>query len=79
MFPHLHELFIVGCPKLSRKWPELLPSLETLIVSKCPELLVSVSNFSMLCRLEFDECKGLLEFRNCTNDRALFERVTALK
>ena len=60
MFPHLHELSIMGCPKLSGKWPQLLPSLEKLVVSKCPELVVSVSDFPLLCRFEIDGCKGLM-------------------
>ncbi|ESR55357.1 hypothetical protein CICLE_v10018509mg [Citrus x clementina] len=59
MFPRLHKLSIVECPKLSGELPELLPSLETLVVSKCEKLVVPLSCYPMLCRLEVDECKEL--------------------
>ncbi|GAY63342.1 hypothetical protein CUMW_224760 [Citrus unshiu] len=59
MFPRLHKLSIVECPKLSGELPELLPSLETLVVSKCEKLVVPLSRYPMLCRLEVDECKEL--------------------
>ncbi|KAJ4723923.1 Disease resistance protein [Melia azedarach] len=60
IFPHLRELYIMECPKLCGKLPELLPSLETLVVSKCEELVVSFSGYPMLCKLEIDECNGLV-------------------
>ncbi|KAH9782687.1 putative disease resistance RPP13-like protein 1 [Citrus sinensis] len=60
MFPRLHKLSIVECPKLSGELPELLPSLETLVVSKCEKLVVPLSRYPMLCRLEVDECKELV-------------------
>ncbi|KAL9432061.1 hypothetical protein AB3S75_027135 [Citrus x aurantiifolia] len=59
IFPRLHQLSIVECPKLSGELPELLPSLETLFVSKCEKLVVPLSRYPMLCRLEVDECKEL--------------------
>ncbi|KAH9782666.1 putative disease resistance RPP13-like protein 1 [Citrus sinensis] len=60
MFPRLHKLSIVECPKLSGELPELLPSLETLVVIKCEKLVVPLSRYPMLCRLEVDECKELV-------------------
>ncbi|KAH9782685.1 putative disease resistance RPP13-like protein 1 [Citrus sinensis] len=60
IFPRLHKLSIVECPKLSGKLPELLPSLKTLVVSKCEKLVVPLSCYPMLCRLEVDECKELV-------------------
>ncbi|KAL9437299.1 hypothetical protein AB3S75_023204 [Citrus x aurantiifolia] len=60
IFPRLQELSIAECPKLSGQLPELLPSLETLVVSKCEKLVVPLSCYPMLCRLEVDECKELV-------------------
>ncbi|KAL9432130.1 hypothetical protein AB3S75_027199 [Citrus x aurantiifolia] len=60
IFPRLQKLSIVECPELSGKVPELLPSLKTLVVSKCQKLKVSLSSYPMLCRLEADECKELV-------------------
>ncbi|KDO46212.1 hypothetical protein CISIN_1g047894mg, partial [Citrus sinensis] len=64
IFPRLHKLSIVECPKLSGELPELLPSLETLVVSKCGKLVVPLSCYPMLCRLEVDECKELANLRS---------------
>ncbi|KAH9782655.1 putative disease resistance protein [Citrus sinensis] len=60
IFPRLQELSVVKCPKVSGKLPELLPSLEILVVSKCEKLVVSLSSYPRLCRLEVDECKELV-------------------
>ncbi|GAY63339.1 hypothetical protein CUMW_224740, partial [Citrus unshiu] len=60
IFPRLQELSVVKCPKLSGKLPELLPSLEILVVSKCEKLVVSLSSYPRLYRLEVDECKELV-------------------
>ena len=60
IFPRLHKLSIMECPKLSGKLPELLPSLETLVVATCQKLVVSLSGFPVLCRLEVDTCKELV-------------------
>ncbi|XP_006478530.2 putative disease resistance RPP13-like protein 1 [Citrus sinensis] len=58
-FSSLRELSILKCPKFSGKLPELLPSLEILVISKCADLVVPFSSFPMLCRLEIEECKGI--------------------
>ncbi|ESR55219.1 hypothetical protein CICLE_v10024611mg, partial [Citrus x clementina] len=60
IFPRLHKLSIMECPKLSGKLPELLPSLGTLVVATCQKLVVSLSGFPVLCRLEVDTCKELV-------------------
>lgn len=60
IFPSLIEVSIVDCPKLLGKLPELLPTLEIFVVRKCAELVVSVSSFPMLRKLEIDGCKGLV-------------------
>ncbi|KAJ4723916.1 Disease resistance protein [Melia azedarach] len=59
VFSGLRELSIVKCPILSRKLPDRLTSLEKLVISKCAELVVPVSSFPMLCKLELGECKGM--------------------
>ncbi|KAH9726724.1 putative disease resistance RPP13-like protein 1 [Citrus sinensis] len=60
IFPRLQELSIAECPQLSGELPGLLPSLETLVVRKCGKLVVPLSSYPMLCRLEVDECKELV-------------------
>ncbi|KAK9200378.1 hypothetical protein WN944_015575 [Citrus x changshan-huyou] len=41
-FSSLRELSILKCPKFSGKLPELLPSLEILVISKCADLWLCV-------------------------------------
>ncbi|KAJ4723938.1 Disease resistance protein [Melia azedarach] len=60
IFSNLRVLSIVGCPRLCGKFPEPLPLLEKLRVSKCPELVVPASSFPKLCNLKVDECKGMV-------------------
>lgn len=57
VFSCLSELSVVKCPKLCGRFPKRLPSLERLFVSKCAELVVPVSGFPMLCKLEIDNAK----------------------
>ncbi|KAJ4723939.1 putative LRR and NB-ARC domains-containing disease resistance protein [Melia azedarach] len=60
IFSNLRELSIVGCLRLCGKLPDLLPSLEKLVVSNCPELVVPASSFPKLYKLEIDGCKGMV-------------------
>nr|POF10747.1 putative disease resistance protein [Quercus suber] len=41
-FPHLHELRLEDCPKLSRSLPKHLPSLTTIWILKCSKLGTSL-------------------------------------
>ncbi|XP_031268728.1 putative disease resistance protein At3g14460 [Pistacia vera] len=59
-FPCLRELSIIDCPKLTGELPNCLPSLERLFIKKCTELIVSFSSFSLLSKLEIDDCKGVM-------------------
>ncbi|XWS74559.1 hypothetical protein CRYUN_Cryun01aG0008600 [Craigia yunnanensis] len=59
-FHCLRELLIVNCPKLIGNLPECLPSLEKLVIHRCQNLVVSVSNLPMLCELEIDGCEKVV-------------------
>ncbi|XP_017984721.1 PREDICTED: putative disease resistance RPP13-like protein 1 [Theobroma cacao] len=56
----LRELFIENCPKLEKTLPDQLYSLEKLVIRKCQELVVSVSNLPMLCELDIYGCKEVV-------------------
>ncbi|KAJ4723921.1 Disease resistance protein [Melia azedarach] len=60
IFSSLGELSIVGCPRLSGKLPDGLTSLQRLVVSRCANLVVPASSYPNLCKLEIDECKGMV-------------------
>ncbi|KAI9186191.1 hypothetical protein LWI28_014580 [Acer negundo] len=59
-FRKLQELSIVNCPKLSKRLPNNLSSLKKLVIRRCEQLVVSLSNIPMLCTLDLDECKKIV-------------------
>jgi hypothetical protein len=59
-FPHLHELSIKNCPKLLGALPNQLPSLQNVVIKGCAQLVVSISSFPELCKLEIEESKGMV-------------------
>ncbi|XVF82347.1 hypothetical protein PTKIN_Ptkin16aG0039400 [Pterospermum kingtungense] len=59
-FDCLRELRIVNCPKLIGTLPEHLTSLKTLVICKCQDLVVSISNLPVLCEMEIDGCKEVM-------------------
>ncbi|XP_062173781.1 putative disease resistance RPP13-like protein 1 [Alnus glutinosa] len=59
-FPHLHELSIKNCPKLLGNLPNHLPSLQNVVIERCKQLVVSISSFPELCKLEFENSKGVV-------------------
>jgi hypothetical protein len=59
-FPHLRELSIINCPKLLGMLPNHLPSLQNVVIEKCEQLMVSISSFPELCKLEFQGSKGVV-------------------
>nr|POF27060.1 putative disease resistance rpp13-like protein 1 [Quercus suber] len=60
-FPCLRQLSITSCPKLMGKLPNQLPSLENFVINGCGQLVVSVSSFPMLCNLEIEKSKGVVQ------------------
>ncbi|XVF82335.1 hypothetical protein PTKIN_Ptkin16aG0038300 [Pterospermum kingtungense] len=59
-FDCLRELLIVNCPKLIGTLPKHLASLKTLVIRKCQDLVVSISNLPMLSEIEIDGCKEVV-------------------
>ncbi|KAG6629624.1 hypothetical protein CIPAW_14G097500 [Carya illinoinensis] len=80
-FPHLGELYIINCPKLTGSLPVHLPSLAKIVISECYQLVAErlLSSNSCLQELEICDCSSLLSlptgglpstlkqlvFRNC--------------
>lgn len=56
----LRELSLVSCSKLQRTLPEYLPSLETLVIRKCEQLLVSILSLPTLRNLTVNGCKEVV-------------------
>jgi hypothetical protein len=59
-FPHLRELSIRNCPKLLGNFPNHLPLLQNVVIERCEQLVVSISSFPELCKLEFENSKGVV-------------------
>jgi hypothetical protein len=59
-FPHLRELSIKNCPKLLGTLPNHLPSLQNVVIERCEQLIVSISSFPELCKLEIEGSKGVV-------------------
>ncbi|KAL5737339.1 hypothetical protein ACOSP7_030100 [Xanthoceras sorbifolium] len=59
-FPELQELSIVNCPRLSERLPNNLSSLKKLVIRKCAQLVVLLSNIPRLCEVKLDECKKIV-------------------
>ncbi|OAY44849.1 hypothetical protein MANES_07G010500v8 [Manihot esculenta] len=58
-FPRLRELSIVWCPKLSGQLPSQLPSLQTLVIEQCLQLIVSLQSLPEISHLEIEGCRKL--------------------
>jgi Leucine-rich repeat (LRR) protein len=59
-FPHLRELTIRNCPKLLENLPNHLPSLQSVVIERCEQLVVSISSFPELCKVEFENSRGVV-------------------
>ncbi|CBI23750.3 unnamed protein product, partial [Vitis vinifera] len=59
-FPHLQELYIRYCPKLTGKLPKQLPSLKILEIVGCPELLVASLGIPTIRELKLLNCGKVL-------------------
>ncbi|XP_062175104.1 putative disease resistance protein At3g14460 [Alnus glutinosa] len=58
-FPHLQELYIYDCPKLTKSLPIQLP-LAKLEIRECPLLMVSLSGAPAICQLNLTFCNEYL-------------------
>ena len=63
VFSNLHELSIKNCRKLLGTLPNHLPSLQNVVIERCEQLVVSISSFPELCKLEIEELKGVVRRR----------------
>ncbi|XP_059441202.1 putative disease resistance RPP13-like protein 1 [Corylus avellana] len=59
-FPKLCKLSIIRCPKLMGKLPNHLPLLKNIEIHDCRQLLVSISSFPELCKLDIEGSKGVV-------------------
>ncbi|XP_059455887.1 putative disease resistance RPP13-like protein 1 [Corylus avellana] len=59
-FPHLGELYIDNCPKLTGGLPIHLPSLVKVEITDCPQLLASLPRAPALCELILRHCNEVL-------------------
>ncbi|KAL6329325.1 hypothetical protein AAG906_016217 [Vitis piasezkii] len=59
-FPHLQELYIRYCHKLTGKLPKQLPSLKILEIVGCPELLVASLGIPTIRELKMLNCGKVL-------------------
>jgi hypothetical protein len=59
-FPHLRELSIKNCPKLLGTLPNRLPLLQNVVIESCEQLVVPISSFPELCKLEIEGSKGVV-------------------
>ena len=55
MFPCLHELVIIKCPRLT-SLPDQMPSLVNLHVEECQQLTISIPRFPFLTCLKVNRC-----------------------
>ncbi|KAM5552095.1 putative disease resistance RPP13-like protein 1 [Rosa sericea] len=58
-FPCLQELYLQRCPKLTGGLPDYLPSLTTLWIFKCQQLVASLPRAPSIRDLKFGYCDGL--------------------
>jgi hypothetical protein len=58
--PKLRVLSIRRCPKLVGKLPNHLSSLENIVIYGCRQLVVSISSFPELCKLEIEGSKRVM-------------------
>lgn len=70
IFPRLHKLYLLNCPKLVGKLHCCLPSLVKLTICKCPILEDSLISLPSLQELHLEECSKVV-FRNMVDSTSI--------
>ncbi|XP_044499024.1 putative disease resistance RPP13-like protein 1 [Mangifera indica] len=68
---NLRVFTIEKCPQLIGEVPNYFSSLERFIIKDCPKLVVSLSNYPIGCKLEINNCKGMV----CNDGSIDFENL----
>ncbi|XP_044499053.1 putative disease resistance protein At3g14460 [Mangifera indica] len=68
---NLRVFTIEKCPQLIGEVPNYFSSLERFVIKDCPRLVVSLSNYPIGCRLEINNCKGMV----CNDGSIDFENL----
>jgi len=76
--PKLRKLSITWCPKLVGKLPNHLPLLENIEITKCKELVISISSFPEHCNLEIDGSKGVVHNGNVEFSSLCFSSLSTI-
>ncbi|XP_044499351.1 putative disease resistance protein At3g14460 [Mangifera indica] len=68
---NLRVFTIEKCPQLIGEVPNYFSSLERFVIKDCPKLVVSLSNYPIGCKLEINNCKGMV----CNDGSIDFENL----
>ncbi|XP_044499050.1 putative disease resistance RPP13-like protein 1 [Mangifera indica] len=68
---NLHVFTIEKCPQLIGEVPNYFSSLERFVIKDCPKLVVSLSNYPIGCKLEINNCEGMV----CNDGSIDFENL----
>ncbi|XP_044498913.1 putative disease resistance RPP13-like protein 1 [Mangifera indica] len=68
---NLRVFTIEKCPQLIGEVPNYFSSLERFVIKDCPRLVVSLSNYPIGCKLEINNCKGMV----CNDGSIDFEKL----
>jgi hypothetical protein len=77
-FLHLRELSIKNCPKLLGTLPNRIPLLQNVVIESCEQLVVPISSFPELCKLEIEGSKGVVHKRKVDFTSLDFESLSAI-
>ncbi|XP_044499363.1 putative disease resistance protein RGA3 [Mangifera indica] len=68
---NLRVFTIEKCPQLIGEVPNYFYSLERFVIKDCPKLVVSLSNYPIGCKLEINNCEGMV----CNDGSIDFENL----